>query len=198
MGLLDRKTEHHLGCKINEVYLQNLAHEGERTRRAEVTLDYLDVVVLGQKLDVEGARDVEGLGDAARYFFDPAHGLDIQLLGRELDCGVARVYAGELDVFRDRVGLDFTVLCNSVHLNLLRVLDKLGDNDRMLLGDVGGKTEEAFELLGVRADVHRRAREDVAGTDENREADFVDELVDVGHRGQLAPAGLVDSEFVEH
>ena len=85
---------------------------------------------------------------------DAAHGLDIEFLGRELDGGVAGMYACKLDVLRDGIGQYFTVACHGVHLNLLGVLDETTDHHGMVFRDVGRQLEEALELFLVGADVH--------------------------------------------
>ena len=58
----------------------------------------------------EWARDLQSLGYLAGYLLDPAGGLHVQLLRRELNGRIARVYARELDVLRDGVGYDGTVV----------------------------------------------------------------------------------------
>mmetsp|Transcript_10100 Transcript_10100/g.29756 ORF Transcript_10100/g.29756 Transcript_10100/m.29756 type:complete len:286 (+) Transcript_10100:75-932(+) len=55
---LHRLTHHHLSGQLNEVSLERLGDEREGARGAEVALDHLDAVVLGEELDVEGPRDV--------------------------------------------------------------------------------------------------------------------------------------------
>ena len=53
-------------CESNEECLKkHLGDEGEGARYAEVALDDLEVVVLGDQLHVEGASDVERVGDVA-------------------------------------------------------------------------------------------------------------------------------------
>ena len=115
--------------------LKHLGHEGETSRGPEVALDDLDVVLLGQELDVEGARNLQGLGYLAGYLLDPAGGLHIHLLGRELNRSVARVYAGELDVLRDGIGYDGAVVGHCVELYLLGVLNEFRYDNRMFLRD---------------------------------------------------------------
>ena len=72
--------KHDAGSRINEVALENLAHEGERTGGAEVALDDLDVAALGEVLDIERSADVELFGDAARNLLDAADGGEIDIL----------------------------------------------------------------------------------------------------------------------
>ena len=49
----------------DEVESERFGHEGEGARHAEVALDHLQVVVLGDQLHVEGACDVERVGDVS-------------------------------------------------------------------------------------------------------------------------------------
>ena len=196
--LLYGDAQHDLRGQLDEVELQHLADEGERTRGTEITLDDLDVVVARQELDVERAGDVQLLGYLAADALDAAHGLHVELLRRELDGGVARVHAGKLDVLGDGVGDDFAVLCHGIHLHLLGVLDELAHHHGVFLRYVGRQLEEALQLFLVGADVHGGAAQHVAGTDEHGETYLLDESVDVFHRRQRAPLGLVHADAVEH
>ena len=65
LRFFDRKPQHHPGCQLDKVYLQNLAHERKRTAGAKVTLNNLDVIVLCQILDIERAGNVQSLGNLA-------------------------------------------------------------------------------------------------------------------------------------
>ena len=89
MRLFDRQTEHDASGEVDEVYFQYFRHEGEASRRTQVAFYYLDVVVLGQKLYVERASNIECTGDLRRNLLYAAHCLDIELLRRKLYCGVA-------------------------------------------------------------------------------------------------------------
>ena len=98
----------------------------------------------------------------------------------------------------DGVGDDFAVLCHGVHLHLLGVLDELAHHHGVFLRYVGRQLEEALQLFLVGADVHGGAAQHVAGADEHGETYLLDESVDVFHRRQRAPLGLVYTDAVEH
>ena len=87
-GFLYRKPQHHFRSKFDEVYLQYLAHEGERTRSTEVTLNYLNIIIACQELDVKRTRNVQFLRYLTGDALDAAHGLYIQFLRRELNRGI--------------------------------------------------------------------------------------------------------------
>ena len=108
------------------------------------------------------------------------------------------MHAGKLDVLGNGVGDDFAVLCHGVHLHLLGVLDELAHHHGVFLRYVGRQLEEALQLFLVGADVHGGAAQHVAGTDEHGEAYLPDEGIDVFHRRQRTPLGLVHADAVEH
>ncbi len=138
-GFLDRQVQHNAGGYIDEIDLQHLRHEWERAGGTQVALDDLNLVVPSKELDIEGARYVQFVCYLARYLFDTTHRLHIEFLGGEHNGGVARVYAGELDMLRYGVGDNLTVPCHSVHLDLLGIEHKLGDDNGMLRGYFGSK-----------------------------------------------------------
>ena len=84
-----------------------------------------------------------------RDSLDTANCLDIEFLRWELKCSVTRVNACELNVLRDSVCDNLTILCNAVEVNLLGVLDELTYYNRVLLRDVGCKLKELLKLLTV-------------------------------------------------
>ena len=198
IGLAIRCIEHNAGCGLDEVALQNLRHEGERTRRTQVTLDNLHVVVLSQILNIERTADVQLLSDLAADLLDSASGLEVDLLGREDERCVTRVNARKLDVLRDGILDNLTVLSHSVELDLLSVLQELRNHYGVLLRYLGSGCEESFELLLVVANVHCCTRKHIRRTHQNGVANLIDKVVDVLHIRQLLPRGLVDAELIEH
>jgi len=71
------------------------------TRKNDLTETNLDVVLLGEELNVERAGDLQLLRDAGRRALHTFHGLLVQLLGGQHQRRVARVHAGVLDVLAD-------------------------------------------------------------------------------------------------
>ena len=159
----------------------------------EITLDNLNVVVAGKELDVKRSADMQFLGNLLAHALDAAHCLAIEFLRRELYGGVARVDSGKLDVLTDGIGDNLAVARHGIHLHLLGMLDKLTDNNRMILTHVSCQFEELLKLFLVGAYVHGSTREDVGRTNEDGEAHLVDKLVDVVHRGEGTPCRLVDA-----
>ena len=89
MWLLYWQTEHHTGCQLDEVDLQYLAHEWERTAGTKVTLDNENIIVTSHELDVERTVDVQLLGNLTTNSLYTTNCLNIQLLRRELDGSIA-------------------------------------------------------------------------------------------------------------
>ena len=64
------------------------------------------------------------------------------------------MYTSKLDVLRDSVCDNLTILGNGIHLNLLGMLDELAHYNRVVLANVGSQLEESLQLVLVRANVH--------------------------------------------
>ena len=75
---------------------------------------------------------MQGLSYLTRDALDAANGLYIQLLWRELNRGITRMYAGKLDMLRDGISQDLTILSHSIHLYLLGMFNKFRYDDRMI------------------------------------------------------------------
>ena len=105
---------------------------------------------------------------------------------------------GKLDVLADGIGYDFTVFCHSIHLNFLVVFVELAHHHRVLLADVGSQLEETFQLFLVGADVHGCTAEHVRRTHQDWETDFLNEGVDIVHRGEGCPCWLIHTDAVAH
>ena len=98
----------------------------------------------------------------------------------------------------DSIGDDFAVFCHGIHLHLLGVEHELRDDHGVFLADRSSQFEETLQFVLVGADIHRRAGEHIRGADEDGEAHFLNEAVDIVHRGEGAPLGLVHADTVEH
>mmetsp|Transcript_32322 Transcript_32322/g.72942 ORF Transcript_32322/g.72942 Transcript_32322/m.72942 type:complete len:353 (-) Transcript_32322:3441-4499(-) len=191
------RAHHHAGREIDEVDLERLGHEGEGARRSDVGFDDLDVVVLREELDVERARDVEGLGDLAGDALHAAHRLNVELLRGQDQGRIARVDAGVLHVLGDRVVDDDTISGDGIDLDLLRALDELGDDHRVIGRHVARKLQELDQIRIGEDDLHRRARQHVRRPDERGVAHTPAEGLCLVDGGELLPLGLVDTDLVE-
>ena len=192
------KSQHDLGGKLDEIDLQNLGHEREASGSAKVTLDDLDGVLSGEELDVERSGDAERAGNRAGDLLDPADGLHVKLLRRELDRGVPGMDTGIFNVLRDGVGKDLTIVGHRVELYLLAAGVEFADHDRMLLGDFRRQAEEVTELLLVVADIHSGSGKHVRRSNQHREANLPDEIVHLVDGRELAPFRLVNPEVVHN
>ena len=74
---LYRQAQHDTGSQLDEVYLQHLAHERERTAGTKVTLDHLDLIALRQILDIERTGDIQLLSDLLTDTLDTPNRLHI-------------------------------------------------------------------------------------------------------------------------
>ena len=138
------------------------------------------------------------LCDFLAHTLNAAHCLAIEFLWRELYGGVARVDTGKLYVFGNGIGYDFAIFCHCVHLHFLCVFDKLAYHHRVVFAHIGCQTQKFLKLFLVGAYVHGSTGEHVGRSHENREANFVDKLVDVVHGGKGTPRRLVDAVAREH
>ena len=196
IGLFNGNAQDDFRRKFDQVDFQHLGNERERAAGAEVAFDHFDVVVTRQKLHVERSGNIQSLGDFSSDLFDSANRFDVQFLRREDDRRVAGMDAGKLDVFGNGVGDNLPVLSDSVEFNLFGVDNKFRNDDRVLLRHVRRQGEEMIQFRLVGNDVHCRAGKDVAGANHQREPDLVGEIVNLVHRRQFAPAGLVYAHLV--
>jgi hypothetical protein len=108
------------------------------------------------------------------------------------------MYTGKLNVLRDSILYNLTILCNTVELYLVGLSHELGDNYGVLLAHLTCLGKEALKLLIVVTYVHGSTREDIRGTNEYGIAYLVDELLNVVHAGECAPTGLIDTKLIKH
>ena len=76
---LDLVAHNHIGGSRDEVVAERLGHEREGSRDAEVALNDLEIIVLGDQLHVEGARDKEGFGNLGRDLTDLGQRLGVDV-----------------------------------------------------------------------------------------------------------------------
>jgi hypothetical protein len=80
-------------------------------------------------------------------------------------CGVTRVDTGILDVFGYSVDEKFTLVCDGVDVDLLSVVDELGDDDGVIGRDIGSSSEVVFESgLGM-YNIHCGSGQYIGGSD---------------------------------
>ena len=108
------------------------------------------------------------------------------------------MHSGILNVLTDSICHNLTILSHSVHFHFLGVLDELAHHYRLLFRYIGSQFQEAFQLFLIGADIHGRTTQHIRGTYQNREAYLVNKGMDVFHRSQCAPFGLIHSDAVQH
>ena len=190
------ETQHNLGSQLDEIDLQHLGHERETPGCPQVTLYDLDGVLTSEELDIERTGDAERAGDGTGDLLDPANGLDIEFLRRELDGGVTGMNTGIFNVLRDSVGEDFAIVGDSVELDLLATHIELADDNRVLLRYFRRQAEEVTEFLLVVADIHSGSGKHVRRSHQHREANLPDEIVHLVDGRKLTPFRLVNPEVV--
>ena len=108
------------------------------------------------------------------------------------------MYTRELNVLTDRIHHDLAMISHGIHLHLFGMFDELADHHRMLLADIRRQLQETLQLLLIGANIHRRATQHIAGTNQDREAHLRYEAIDILHRGKLLPAGLIHPDTIQH
>ena len=138
------------------------------------------------------------LSNLAADAFDATHCLDIEFLRRQLQSSITRMNASKLNMLTDGISHDLALLGHTVEVDFLSVLDELADHHGVILTDVSSQFQEALQLFAVGTDIHGCSGKHIARTDQNREADAVNKLIDVIHRRQCAPLWLVDAIAGKH
>ena len=108
------------------------------------------------------------------------------------------MYAGKLDVFRNGIFHDFSVLSYCVELHLVSFRHELAHDNRIFLADLACHLKEACQLFIRVANVHSSTRKDIRRTHQNGITHFVDELLHVLHACQGTPSRLVNAKLIEH
>ncbi|KAI6769204.1 hypothetical protein HG531_010308 [Fusarium graminearum] len=174
---LERLAHDSLGSHLNQINTHNLGHEGERTRSTNVTLNNLDVVVLGNELNVERTSDVESGTNLASGLLNTLDSGSLQILRRQDKGSITRVNTSVLNVLRDEVTNNLTVLSNSVHLNLLSVLNVLGNNDRVVSRNLNSLVQVVLQILLRVNRVHSSTRKNIRRSNQNRVRNRVTEVL---------------------
>lgn len=193
-----------LGGNIDEVGAENLADERERTRRTQIALDDLELGlaalgVLGlDDLHVEGTGDVPRLGDSLGNVLAALLDRLLEVDGGENKRSVTRVNTSLLDVLRHSVHNQLALGGDTIDVNLLRALDKLGNNNRVVRRHIGGRLELVLEILLAANHRHGSARQDITRTHQHRVPDLVSKLLGRLDRRQLLPRRLVNADAVEN
>ena len=68
---------------------------------------------------------------------------------------------GKLYMLRDSISNYLAVLCNTIEVYLLCILDELAHHDRVFRTYIRCQLQETLQLIAVRADIHCSTRENV-------------------------------------
>ena len=150
------QTEHHFRGEFYQIYLQYLRHEREASGSPQVAFYDLDLVFLGQELDIERSGNLQGCRYLLRYLLDPADCLYIQFLRRELYGGVTGMHSGKLHMFRNGIGDHLTVVSHRVEFYFLAPLHEFAHHHRVFLRHFSREGKESAELVLIVAHIHGR------------------------------------------
>ena len=134
----------------------------------------------------------------AANLFDAASRCNINVLCREHQSSITRVNARKFNMFRNTVFNNFTILRNSVEFNFFCILQEFRNHNRIFLRNFCGGTKECVHLVFVVTNVHCGTRKHIRRTNQNRETNFVNELVDFVVACKSFPTWLVNAKLVEH
>ena len=189
-------AEHNLRSEFYEVNLQHLRHEWKTTWSTQVALYDLNLVLLSEELDIERTGNLKRTGNLAGNLLDPSYSLHIKFLRRELDSGITGVHASILDMLRNGISENLTLIRYSIELDFLTPVHEFTDDHRMLLRYIWRKRKEPSELFLIVANVHGSTWKHIRRTHEDRETYLIDELVYVIHSRKLAPLRLIHAQRI--
>mmetsp|Transcript_4160 Transcript_4160/g.10064 ORF Transcript_4160/g.10064 Transcript_4160/m.10064 type:complete len:401 (+) Transcript_4160:1745-2947(+) len=187
------------GGKGGHVDLKNLAGEGKGARRPHIGLNDLKRSVgAPQHLHVERTSDLQSLCDLEDDVAEAEEDILGHVTCREDERGVARVNASLFNMFGNRVSDNFSLVSNSIDIDLLRALNELGDHHRSIFRHLDSHVQELLQLRLRSHYVHRCSTQDIRRSHENRISNLVAEPLCVLKSLELRPGRLVDVELVEH
>lgn len=156
--------------------------------------NFLNDPHLGDQLQVERSGDLQLLANGMDDHLDPLHRLLIEILRWRHQCGVTRVNAGVLHVFRHRDGHHHSVAGYSVHVYLLEnakkcyrhielftlshrgpespllsnlgLLYEFGDDNWVFLGHSHSVGQILLEVAVTVGDIHGRSAKNVGRTNQ--------------------------------
>mmetsp|Transcript_12100 Transcript_12100/g.28762 ORF Transcript_12100/g.28762 Transcript_12100/m.28762 type:complete len:364 (-) Transcript_12100:108-1199(-) len=192
----DRDPQHDLRGDLDEVHVERLGNEWEGSRRTQIALNNLDLVILAQELDVERPRNLQRVAQLLSNFLHASVGLNKQGLRREQQGGVSAVNASVLHVLTDGVVDHVTVAGHSIELNLLCSSNILADHHGEILADNGSVQEEILHLLFSGDDPHCSSREHVRRSHKHWEAHLAAEASRLLQGGELRPPRLIHTQSV--
>src|SRR5690625_1407725 len=88
--------DHRFGGHFDQVNSHNFRNKGERSRGSDIALDDLDLVVLGNELNIKRACDIESVCDLGCSLFKSSDSLRVQIMRRKDQSSVTRVDTGIL------------------------------------------------------------------------------------------------------
>ncbi len=183
----DLLARHDAGGKLRQRHAGCLGDERHGTRGAGIGLDNVDHRILDGELDVDKADDAQALRQAAG---DVTQLRDLSLRKRERRDAAGRVagmHAGFLDVLQDAADVHVLAVAQGVHVAFDGAFQEAVEVHRMIGRDASRFGHVLLQVLGVVGDDHAASAQNVAGADQQREADAVGNLAGFfegrGHTG---------------
>ena len=172
----DLLARHDAGGKLGQRNASGLGNEWHRARCARVGLDDVYDGVLDGELDVDQADYTQALRQAAG---DVAKLGNLSLgkgKGRDAAGRVAGMHAGFLDVLQHAADVDVLAIAQGIYVAFDGTLQEAVKVHRMIGRDARGFSHVLFQVLRIVGDNHAAAAQNVAGANQEREADAVGNL----------------------
>ena len=103
-----------------------------------------------------------------------------------------------LNVLRDSIGLEFTILRNTINIDLDRTVKEFSHDNGMIGRNVHGFTEELVELLTIVCYIHGSTGKNVGRTNQDGISVIIAELVRIVHARESTPSRLFHTNLVKH
>ena len=108
------------------------------------------------------------------------------------------MHTGKLDMLTDSIRDDLTILRHSIHFYLFGMFNKLAYHYRMFFRNISCQFKETLQLFLVGTDVHGCTTKHIGRANKHRKTDLINKLINIVHRGELAPARLIYTNTIEH
>mmetsp|Transcript_22913 Transcript_22913/g.40425 ORF Transcript_22913/g.40425 Transcript_22913/m.40425 type:complete len:208 (-) Transcript_22913:3549-4172(-) len=196
--------KHDTRCQLDEVHIEGLRYERYCAGCPDIALDDFHGShrpargILRHELNVEGARDVEGLAQLSSDLHHPPVRLQMEALSGQKQRRVSAVRSSILNMLGDGIVDDFTHASNTVELYLPGSLDVLRHDHRELLLDHSGGSKEAFQVFLAVNNSHGSARKHIGRPDEHRKAHAFRKRQCVLQVDEFGPFRLVNAQLITH
>lgn len=120
----------------------------------EVIFNNFDFIVFGNELDIVRIGNVECVINFLCGNFNFLDSFGIEVLRGKYECSIIRVNISVFDVFGDVVYYYFIIFGDGVYFNFFGFFDVFGDNDGVVLGNVGSLSKVVVEVILRENDIY--------------------------------------------